>query len=42
MNDHSWFKLLVRGIGILLIGMAVPMLLWNVSTMTLDGFRRDR
>jgi hypothetical protein len=31
MTDHSWFRLLVRAIGLLLFGIAIPGLLWNIG-----------
>jgi hypothetical protein len=33
MTDHSWFKLLVRAIGLLLIGIAVPSVLWFLAEL---------
>lgn len=32
MSEFAWFKLLVRLVGILLLGLSVPMLLWHVGS----------
>jgi hypothetical protein len=37
MSDYAWFKLLVRAIGIALIGFSVPTLIWYVMQMAMSG-----
>jgi hypothetical protein len=39
MSDFAWFRLLVRGIGILLLGLSVPMFLWGVGSAFTDQLR---
>jgi hypothetical protein len=31
MNDHAWFRLLVSGVGLLLIGLSVPSIVQSVA-----------
>lgn len=31
MSEFAWFKLLVRLVGLLLVGLSVPMLLWYIG-----------
>lgn len=33
MNDYSWFKLLIRAIGLVLLGIGVPSLLGTVGNL---------
>lgn len=37
MSDYAWFKLLVRAIGIILIGFSVPTLLWYLSELAMSA-----
>jgi hypothetical protein len=37
MSDYAWFKLLVRAIGIILIGFSVPTLLWYLTELGLSS-----
>ncbi len=32
MSEFAWFKLLVRLVGVLLLGISVPMLMWYLGT----------
>ncbi|MEX2218497.1 MAG: hypothetical protein WD749_07010 [Phycisphaerales bacterium] len=38
MSDYAWFKLVVRAIGLLLLGMALPSLIWQVGTIVALAF----
>lgn len=38
MGDYAWFKLLVRAIGILLLGLSVPLILWTIGSILLEQF----
>lgn len=38
MSDYGWFKLLVRAVGILLLGLSLPMALWSVGDMLVRMF----
>ena len=31
MSDYSWFRLLLKAIGVLLLGMSIPILLWTAG-----------
>jgi hypothetical protein len=31
MSDFAWFKLLIRAIGVLLIGLSIPMVLYTIG-----------
>lgn len=33
MSDHAWFRLVVRAIGVLLLGLSVPMLVWDIGAL---------
>jgi hypothetical protein len=33
MSDFAWFKLMVRLVGILLIGLGLPMVLWHIGRL---------
>jgi len=33
VSDFAWFKLLVRLVGLVLIGLAGPMVLWYIGRM---------
>jgi hypothetical protein len=37
MSDYSWFRLLLRAIGVLLLGLSVPMLLWTAGAAALTA-----
>jgi hypothetical protein len=33
MTDYSWFRLLLKGIAVLLLGLSIPMLLWTLGAL---------
>lgn len=33
MTDYAWFRLLLKAVGVLLLGMSVPMLLWTLGSL---------
>ena len=40
MSDYSWFRLLLKAVGVFLLGMSVPMLLWWVGSVLADQVTR--
>lgn len=37
MSEYAWFKLLVRAVGVLLLGLGGPMIVWYVARLLLMG-----
>jgi hypothetical protein len=33
MSDYSWFRLLIRAVGVLLLGLSLPLFLWTLGNL---------
>jgi len=42
MNDHSWFRLLVRALGLLVAGVSVPSLVRGISSFAWAVFNQTQ